>query len=138
MCRLRRMKEATTGAMRARTEVGGVCFCVHGASVRALCGDKVAARWPCQLHCARRCCRCARKLPALLTIRPQVGTFETAGFNSLKSRRIFTHSSFFIRPKGDTFKTAGFDTLKIEDFYTFFNPQDFYTFIKTTQKPSSQ
>ncbi|MGE4434473.1 MAG: hypothetical protein AB7D40_10740 [Bacteroidales bacterium] len=42
------------GAMRARTEVGGVCFYVHGASVRALCGDKVALRWPCQLHCARR------------------------------------------------------------------------------------
>ena len=55
-------KIAPLGAMRARTEVGGVCFYVHGASVRALCGDKVALRWPCQLHCARRY---TRKQPAV-------------------------------------------------------------------------
>ena len=49
--------KATTSAMRARTEIDCVRFYIQGVSVRALCGDKVAARWPCQLHCARRCCR---------------------------------------------------------------------------------
>ena len=93
---------ATTGAMRARTDFGEVCFYVQGAPVRALCGDKVAARWLRQLHCARRCCRCAHKLPALLIIRPKGDT--------LKIRRIFTHSSYFIRPKGDTLKKLCFLT----------------------------
>jgi hypothetical protein len=69
-------------------------------SVRALCGDRAASRWLRQLHCARRCCRCARKLPALLTIRPKGDTFETAGFNTLKIRRIFTHSSVLNSTEG--------------------------------------
>ncbi|MDD2257024.1 MAG: hypothetical protein PHI57_07950, partial [Bacteroidales bacterium] len=43
--------EATTGAMRARTDV--ICFySLHAATVRSLCGDHVASRWLRPLHCA--------------------------------------------------------------------------------------
>ncbi|MDD4771651.1 MAG: hypothetical protein PHQ26_09270, partial [Bacteroidales bacterium] len=51
--------------------------------------------------------------PSLLSLRPQTAycinhspegrTFETERFDTLKIRRIFTHSSVFIRPKVDTF-----------------------------------
>ena len=88
MYRLRR--KATTGAMRARTEVGGVCFCVHGASGRALCGDKVAPRW--QKPAALR--------PSLLPLRPQTTCF----INN--------------KPKGRTFETERFNTLKKRSFST--------------------
>ena len=57
-------------------------FSRYCAFVRALCGDKVAARWPCQLHCARRWSRCAPK-PAVLLTRP-VGKGATQSYDFIR------------------------------------------------------
>ena len=96
-------REATPGAMRARTEVGGVCFCVHGASGRALCGDTVAPRW--QKPAALR--------PSLLPLRPQTTYFIKY---SPEERTLETE-------RFNTFKTAGFDTSKTLTVANHIHPQ---------------